>query len=145
MVAGILDKIPGLWLNLDVSAAPQNLFDCSLLQGPHTHAHTTILPLDFARDNPGQLVSEGTFRHLDFLQNEDNTGRCTNNPAGWCPHVCHPHHFHARCPSWHNTPNSSWLGTGTKYAGLHTRWLVRPAHTLQNLMTINLWFFYKSC
>jgi len=24
-------------------------------------------------------------------------------------------------PSWHNPPNLSWLGTGTKYAGLHTR------------------------
>jgi len=22
-------------------------------------------------------------------------------------------------PSWHNPPNLSWLGTGTKYAGLH--------------------------
>jgi len=27
------------------------------------------------------------------------------------------------CPSWHNPPNFSWLETGTKYAGLHTRWL----------------------
>ena len=32
-------------------------------------------------------------------------------------------HFYAGCPSWHNPPNLSWLGTGTKYAGLHTRWL----------------------
>jgi len=40
--------------------------------------------LDFVRDNPGELVSEGTFRHLlDFLvQNEDNTDRHTNNPNG---------------------------------------------------------------
>jgi len=36
----------------------------------------------------------------------------------WCPHVCHPHQFYAGCPSWHNPPNLSWLGTG-----LHNRWL----------------------
>ena len=44
--------------------------------------------LDFVRDNPGELVSEGTFRHLlDFLvQNEDNTDRHTNNPDGLPPH-----------------------------------------------------------
>ena len=36
---------------------------------------------------------------------------------------CHPHHFYTGCPSLHNPPNLSWLGTGIKYAGLHTRWL----------------------
>jgi len=63
----------------------------------HTHTHTNTQPfyssLDFVRDNPGELVSEGTFRHLlDFLmQNEDNTGHA-NRPDGlppiqpnWCP------------------------------------------------------------
>ena len=43
--------------------------------------------VDFVQDNPGELVPEGTFHHLlDFLvQNEDNTGRHTNNPrvAWW--------------------------------------------------------------
>jgi len=86
--------------------------------------------LDFVRDNPGEPLLEGTLRHLlDFLvQNEDNTGRCTNNPYGlppiltnWCPHLYYPQHFYAGCPSWHNPPNLSWLGTGTKYAGLHTQ------------------------
>jgi len=33
-----------------------------------------------------------------------------------------PPHFYARCPSCHNPPTLSWLGTGTKYAGLHTQW-----------------------
>ena len=41
--------------------------------------------------------------------------------TNWCPHLCHPHHFYAGCPSWHNSANLSWLGTGTKYAGLHTQ------------------------
>ena len=40
--------------------------------------------LDLVWDNPGELVPEGTFRHLlDFLvQNEDNIGRRTNSPNG---------------------------------------------------------------
>jgi len=88
--------------------------------------------VDLAWDNLGEPAPEGTFRHLvHFLeQNEDNTGRHTNSLDGlppiqtnWCPHLCHPHHFYAGCPSSHNPPNLSWLGTGTKYAGLHTRWL----------------------
>ena len=49
---------------------------------------TFYTSLDFVRDNPGELVPEGTFRQLlDFLvQNEDNTGRHTNNPDGLPPH-----------------------------------------------------------
>jgi len=31
--------------------------------------------------------------------------------------------FHAICPSCCNLPNLSWLGIGSKYAGLHTQWL----------------------
>jgi len=44
-----------------------------------THTQPFYSSLDFVRDNPGELVPEGTFRHiLDFLlQNEDNTGRHT--------------------------------------------------------------------
>jgi len=88
--------------------------------------------LDIIWDNPGEPAPEGTFRYLlDFLeQNEDNTGRHINNPDGlppiqtnWCPYLCNPHHFYAGCPCLHNPPNLSWLGTGTNYAGLHTRWL----------------------
>ena len=31
-------------------------------------------------------------------------------------------HFYAVRPSCHNLPNLSWLGTGTRYAGLHIQW-----------------------
>jgi len=48
---------------------------------------------------------------------------CHPVQTNWCPHLCHPQHFYAGCPSLHNPPNLSLLGTGTKYAGLHTRWL----------------------
>jgi len=41
----------------------------------------------------------------------------------WCPHLCHPQHLYTGCPSLHNPPSLSWLGTGTKYVGLHTWWL----------------------
>jgi len=26
--------------------------------------------------------------------------------TNWCPHLCHPHHFYAGCPSWHSPPKS---------------------------------------
>ena len=39
------------------------------------------------------------------------------------PSLRSPPFFYTGCPSWHNTPNLSWLGPCTKYAGLHTRWL----------------------
>jgi len=41
-----------------------------------------------------------------------------------CLQLCHPHHFYAGCPSLHNPTNLSWLGSGTKYAGLHTHYPV---------------------
>jgi len=56
----------------------------------HTHTHTQPFysSVDFVQDNPGELVIEGTFCHLlDFLvQNEDDTGRCTNNLDGLPPY-----------------------------------------------------------
>jgi len=87
----------------------------------HTHNHfTTLWTLSGTTQESWYVVPQGG----------NNTGRRTNNPDGlspiqtnWCPHLCHPHHFYAGCPSWHNPPNLPWIGTGTKYAGLHTRWL----------------------
>ena len=38
--------------------------------------------------------------------------------------------FYAGCPSCRNPPNLSWLGTGTKYAGLHTRRLTSEKMTV---------------
>ena len=60
---------------------------------------------------------------------EDNRDRHNDNPAGnhsiwtnqWLTAITP--HFCTGCPSCHNPPNLSWLGTGTKYAGLHTHWL----------------------
>jgi len=60
--------------------------------------------------------------------------------TNWCPQLCHPNHFYIGCPSWHNLPNLSRLRTlhyfilwtGTKYAGLHTRWL-RNKHKMSKM------------
>jgi len=67
----------------------------------HTHTHTQPFysSVDFVHDNPGELVPEGTFRHLlDFLvQNEDKAADtttirmdCHPMQTNWCPHLCHP-------------------------------------------------------
>jgi len=50
----------------------------------HTHTQPFYSSMDFVWDNPGELVPKGTFRHL-LVQNEDNTGRHTNNPDGLPP------------------------------------------------------------
>jgi len=47
-------------------------------------------------------------------------------------------HFYAGCPSCHNPPNLSWLGTGTKYAGLHTQWLGFGIVTTEHYVTVTL-------
>jgi len=60
--------------------------------------------------------------------------------TNWCPHLHHPHHFYARCPSCHNPPNLSWLGICTKYAGLYTQWLVlRKENTNKKAVLSQRW------
>ena len=101
----------------------------------HTHTHTTILQLSGLC--PGQPWWAGTRRYIwpssrfsgaermKITQADAPTIRMDCHPiqTNWCAYLCHPHHFYTGCPSWHNPPNLSWLGTGTKYAGLHTQWL----------------------
>jgi len=64
---------------------------------------------------------------LNFMRHEeDNRGKCANNPAGRHPiqtinaptSIISPNLL--RMPSCHNLPNLSWLETGIKYAVLHT-------------------------
>jgi len=85
---------PSYSIHVLYSLFPQSLSKFSLvyllawhspLHTPYISSHTQPFysSLNFVRDNPGELVSEGTFLHLlDFLvQNEDNTGRDTNSPG----------------------------------------------------------------
>jgi len=86
-----------LFINLTYSVSESLL----LTTNPElcTHTQPFYSSLDFVRNNPGELVPDGTFCHLlDFLvHNEDTTGRCTNNPGGlspiqtnWCPTIFMP-------------------------------------------------------
>jgi len=61
---------------------------CLILVVLHTHIQPFCGFVDFVWDNPGEPIPEGTLLHLlDFLeQNDDNTGRRTNNLDGLPPH-----------------------------------------------------------
>ena len=48
------------------------------------------------------------------------SGSTLPKPDHRCPTFILPPQFYAGCPSLRNPPNLSWLGKGTKYAGLHT-------------------------
>jgi len=99
---------------------------------PHTHNHFTAL-WTLSGTNQVSWYQKVHFTifwifwcKMKITQSDTPTIWMDCHPlqTNWCPYLCHPHHFYARCPSWHNPPNLSWLGTGTKYAGLHTRWLL---------------------
>ena len=98
----------------------------------HTHNHFTALWTlsGTTRVSWYQKVHFAIFRifwcKMKITQADTPTIQLDCHPiqTNWCPNLCHPHHFYSGCPSWHNPPNLSWLGTGTKYAGLHTRWLL---------------------
>jgi len=48
---------------------------------------------------------------------------CHPVQTNWCPHLYHPHHFYAGCPSWHNPPNFSCLGKWDRH---QICWLACP-------------------
>jgi len=62
------------------------------------------------------------------VQGKINRGRHTDHLLGchsiWTNQCQRPSslHFYAGRPSCHNSPTLSWLQTGIKYAGLHTKW-----------------------
>jgi len=96
-----------------------------------------------ARDYPGGPVPEETFTHLHLKSSISVAGGLSSfwilsgvgkiieasAPTVWLdatlsgpsmpPPPSSPQ-FYAGCPSCRNPPNLSWLGTGTKYAALHT-------------------------
>jgi len=91
-----------------------------------THARTQL----FYGLIPGLPAWAGVRRNLllDFIMQGTITEADTpTTQLGATPLISDPPpsspHFYAGCPSCHNPSNLSWLGTGTKYAGLHTQWL----------------------
>ena len=99
-----------------------------LHHSPHTitHTHTTDL-WHFFRDYPGEPVPEKifwTFRVQRKITEADTLTIWLDATPFWLisdPPPSSPH-FCTGCPSCHNPPTLSWVGTGTKYAGLHTQW-----------------------
>jgi len=100
----------------------------------HAHTQSFYSSVDFVLDNPGELVPEVHYSifwifwcKMKLTQTDTQTIRMDCHPIQTkrCPHLCHPTNFYARRPSWHNPTNLSWHVTGTKYAGLHTRWLAK--------------------
>jgi len=85
----------------------------------HTHTHTTILwPFAVTTQvSRCQKKSSGLYG-----AREDNDNLAGATPSGLISDRSPSSpHFYARCPSFRNPPNLSWLGTGTKYACLHTQ------------------------
>jgi len=84
----------------------------------HTHTHTFYGP--FSGTTRVSRCQQKSFGICGAR--EDNRGRHTDHPdehhsirTNQWPTSIIPR-FYAGCPSWHNPPTLSWLGTGTKYA-----------------------------
>jgi len=103
------------------------------LQPDHTHArthtHTQSFYGPFSRTTRVSQCQKKSSFGL-YGAREDNRDRHSDHPVGrhsirsnQRPTTIIPN-FYAGCPSCHNPPTLSWLGTGTKYAGLNTSGVV---------------------
>jgi len=127
-------SVMSIWLN-QVWYQKQNywqiecFYSCFLLLSSHTHTHTHFTVLYIL----SQTTSVSWYQKVHFTilsvfwckmkitQADTRTIQMNFHliQPNWCPHLCYAHNFYAGCASWHNRPNLSWFGTGTKYAGLH--------------------------
>jgi len=89
-----------------------------------SHTHTTVL-CPFFQDHPGEPVTEENFFWTFMVEGKITEADTPTIWLGATPSglisdapLSFPV-FYTRYPSCHNAPNLSWLGTGTKYAGLH--------------------------
>jgi len=112
----------------------------------HTHAHTHTHQFYDPFSSTIQVSQCQKKSSSGFYGAREDKQRQTHRPSSWAP--LHPDQsaptgcwlvwmewrpagpptsiipppFCARYPSCRNPPTLSWLGTGTKYAGLHTQW-----------------------
>ena len=87
-VAHTHNRFTAVFVGLPGQLVPAEIFRTSMVQGRKTEADTLTVRLD---TTPSLLISY----------------QPPTSPF-----------FDAECPSCHNPPTVSWLGTGTKYAGL---------------------------
>ena len=91
-----------------------------------THTHTQPFYGPFSgttRVSRRQKKSSGTLYCKGRYQKQ-TSDHTAGHPSIWTnqrPTSIIPH-FYAGCTSCRYPPTLSWLGTGTKYAGLHTQW-----------------------
>jgi len=116
---------------LETAGVPSQAIPAVLVTTGYTHNHFMALWTLYGttRVNWYQKVHFTIF-WIFWEQNEDTTGRCTNNPDG----LPTPSRLIGACTSVIPTifmqdafltqPSQFIMaGTGTKYAGLHTKWL----------------------
>jgi len=110
-------------VNIQVHYYPTFITHCTVNQS-NTHTYTCNCFKALFLGLPGRAGSRRDLR-LDFRMHgkiteaDTSTIRVGATPSGLITaHL----HFYAGCPSYHNPPTLSWLGTGTKYAGLHPQW-----------------------
>jgi len=94
-----------------------------MLQGRDiiTHNHFTAL----FWDHLGELVPEEILLDVVYgkiIEADIPAIRVGSSPSALISDPPSSPHFYAGCPSCRNPPTLSWLGTGTKYIGLHTQW-----------------------
>jgi len=89
----------------------------------HTHTHTVFLGLPGWAGARRKLLLDCMVQGK-ITEADTPTIRLGAIPSGLIsdPPPSYPH-FHAGSPSCCNPPNLPWLGTGTKYVGLHIQWL----------------------
>ena len=107
--------------------------------GSHSGGIHTIILQPFFWDHPGELVPEENLLLDFYCAREDNRGRHTDHLAGrhsvwtnqWPTSIIPPL---CQMPFLPQPPTLSWLGTITKYAGLHTQCC---GHSGRNKLTIS--------
>jgi len=92
----------------------------------HTHCHFTVLCPDYPEwaGTRRDWCQESLFWILrgvrKIIEANDNPAGCHSIGTIEAPISVIPQ-FYAGCPSCRSPPNLSWLGTGTKYAGLNAK------------------------
>jgi len=108
------------------------------------HTHTTILRPSFQdyQGEPGKRTSGLHCARKDNRQTHWKSSWVSHHPDWSTTYLRHPPIFTPDALPVTTLPNLSWLGTGTKYAGLHTQWLDLTIHAIKT--SVWKWKHYQS-